>query len=138
MARNIQIIRWPNGQSVIQISSGAQFTSITALCNDRALHKLSHIMVHRIAMLPDRPLKLERPTDMMVALIAARIGPFSCGPNTDGPVVVDCFYHLIENHPLIDDLIHSQLIDRAISAFSRRFIRWYGASLQARGVALED
>lgn len=89
-------------------------------------------------MLPDRPLKLERPTDMMVALIAARIGPFSCGPNTDGPIVVDCFYHLIENHPLIDDLIHSQLIDRAISAFSRRFIRWYGASLQARGVALED
>ncbi len=49
MARNIQIVRRPNGQAIIQIEGGAQFTSIIELCNDRALRKLSRIIVHKIA-----------------------------------------------------------------------------------------
>lgn len=135
MARNIQIVRWPNGQAIIQIDSGSQFTSIIELCNDRALRKLSHIIVRKIAALPYRPLKMNRPVDMMAALVTTRLGSY--GPGVDGASVVDVFYRLVENQHGLDDLIHTQLIGPFIQSYARRFIRWYGASLQARGVALE-
>ena len=135
MARNIQIVRRPNGQAIIQIEGGAQFTSIIELCNDRALHKLSRIITHKIATLPHRPLKMNRPVDMMAALVTTRLGSY--GPGVDKASVVNVFYRLVDSQHGVEDLIHTQLIAPFIQAYTRRFIRWYGASLQARGVALE-
>lgn len=138
MPRNIKILHLEMvGRSIIQIDSGARFNSITELCNDRALRKLSHILVHKIADLPYKPLKMERPVDMMAALIAARMGTANCGPGTDGATVVDVFYNLIEDQACIEDLIHGQLLPGFVQAYTRRFIRWYGPALQARGVVLE-